>query len=558
MILNALPIHFDGWNDTCYDVCKSYGPNHGNFTATYRQQSGQTVEFSTQIKSDWGLSTTVSGGGSFLGIGVKTHFAAKYGEGFSKLQKTSSSVTVSEAAYTRDDDLLCVSMADYQFWEYQLYRGGVQKGDVVVVIPKLQAPPTKWVLGKSWEGMLYRPRHEVGNLLSYMPSGGIPAESDVDSLVHLFTPAPASQKSGMNWEIAFDQFMSASAEVSRQIGFEAGISVSGWGWELGLDGHYNRDELSTSTSTFTNGVHVTLHVDDIDKTFGETEYTIGPCAYWGTNGALIIDYSVEPGRSSGGGLETWWESRYGHRPDPAFNLPWRWDPEKNSGLTNIDKRWLSKSIRLSPSILKPGDQTTITARVYNFSLMPLTEPVAVRFFVGNPDSGGVPIIGNGGLTQLSTVGTIAERGYQNLQMTWTVPGGLNGITRIYGVIDPDNVLSEIHEDNNRGFAELTVLGVTGVSPGNTAGLPGAFELFQNYPNPFNPGTFIQYNLPHASHVSLKVYNVLGQEVSTLVNETRPAGSYNVHFNGSGIASGVYFYRLQAGSFVQTKKCLLLK
>jgi hypothetical protein len=434
----------------------------------------------------------------------------------------------------------------------------MRKGDVVVVMPKLHNPPTQWVLGKSWEAMWYTPRHEVGNLLSYMPGAGIPAESDVDSVVHLFSPAPASQKSGMDWEIAFDQFMSASEEVSRNVGCEAGISVSGWGWEVGLEGHYTRDELSTSTSTFTSGVHVTLHVDDIDKGLGEVEYTIGPCVYWGRNGALIIDYSVEPGRSSGGGLETWWESHYGHLPDPAFNLPWRWDPEKGFGITNPAKRWLSKSIRVSPSILKPGDQTTLTARVYNFSLVPLTQPVAVQFFTGDPDSGGVPIIGNGGVTRLMTVGTIAARSYQNLQMTWTVPARLSGITRIYGVIDPDNSLNEIHKDNNRGFSELTVLGLTGVTREASPGLPGTFELYQNYPNPFNPGTIIQYNLPHSSQVSLKVYNLLGQEVRTLVNESKPAGAYTVHFNGDGIASGVYFYRLRAGSYVQTKKFLLLR
>lgn len=85
-----------------------------------------------------------------------------------------------------------------------------------------------------------------------------------------------------------------------------------------------------------------------------------------------------------------------------------------------------------------------------------------------------------------------------------------------------------------------------------------YRLAQNYPNPFNPTTNISYVLPKAENVSLKVYDVLGREVATLVNEVKAAGAYTVPFNASNLASGVYFYRLQAGSFVQTKKMMLVK
>jgi hypothetical protein len=80
----------------------------------------------------------------------------------------------------------------------------------------------------------------------------------------------------------------------------------------------------------------------------------------------------------------------------------------------------------------------------------------------------------------------------------------------------------------------------------------------NYPNPFNPSTTIRYELPHASQVSLKVYNTLGQEVATLVNETKPGGAYTVEFNAGNLASGVYLYRLQAGNFVETRKLVVLR
>jgi hypothetical protein len=85
-----------------------------------------------------------------------------------------------------------------------------------------------------------------------------------------------------------------------------------------------------------------------------------------------------------------------------------------------------------------------------------------------------------------------------------------------------------------------------------------FNLSQNYPNPFNPSTKISWQSPVSSLQSLKIYDVLGNEVATLVNEFRNAGSYEVDFDASKLSSGVYFYKLQAGDFVQTKKMLLMK
>ena len=91
-----------------------------------------------------------------------------------------------------------------------------------------------------------------------------------------------------------------------------------------------------------------------------------------------------------------------------------------------------------------------------------------------------------------------------------------------------------------------------------AGVPQTFALEQNYPNPFNPSTAISYQLPVAGNVSLKVFDMLGKEVATLVNARQEAGAYTVNFNANNLSSGVYFYRLQAGNFVQTRKMMLVK
>ena len=89
-------------------------------------------------------------------------------------------------------------------------------------------------------------------------------------------------------------------------------------------------------------------------------------------------------------------------------------------------------------------------------------------------------------------------------------------------------------------------------------LPNTYSLSQNYPNPFNPVTKISFAIPKAGFVSLKVYDLLGREVSNLINEEKQAGNYSVDFNSGNLTSGVYFYKMQSGSFTETKKMLLIK
>lgn len=162
--------------------------------------------------------------------------------------------------------------------------------------------------------------------------------------------------------------------------------------------------------------------------------------------------------------------------------------------------------------------------------------------------------------------------------TWTSPRNLTNTPNL------DERYPSISKWNQRGFANITwqedtqpgshafndaapvsrsrqvylkwPLIITDVRVGTQ--LPAAYQLDQNYPNPFNPSTKIAYNIPVGSGVSLKVYNALGQEVATLVNDYRSAGNYEAEFSGSKLASGVYYYTLKAGSYTATKKMVLMK
>jgi len=115
-----------------------------------------------------------------------------------------------------------------------------------------------------------------------------------------------------------------------------------------------------------------------------------------------------------------------------------------------------------------------------------------------------------------------------------------------GVIKTDSSDQEIEIDN------LTSVGlVENLTPKD-------FRISQNFPNPFNPSTVISFQLAVRSFVTLKIYDVLGNEVAVLVNEEKPAGNYKIDFKGNNLASGIYFYTLRAGSFVQSRKMILLK
>jgi photosystem II stability/assembly factor-like uncharacterized protein len=112
--------------------------------------------------------------------------------------------------------------------------------------------------------------------------------------------------------------------------------------------------------------------------------------------------------------------------------------------------------------------------------------------------------------------------------------------------------------DNGSILATTNGGATFIEEYKFNNIPTDYYLSNNYPNPFNPTTTINYHIPELNFVTIKVYDVLGNEVATLINEEKPSGNYEIEFNATGLPSGVYFYRLQAGSYVETKKMVLMK
>lgn len=111
--------------------------------------------------------------------------------------------------------------------------------------------------------------------------------------------------------------------------------------------------------------------------------------------------------------------------------------------------------------------------------------------------------------------------------------------------------------HNRFITAVEGQGIIGINEEGGV-IPNKYALGQNYPNPFNPATRISFSLPQIGNIRLSVYDILGNEIAVLINEVKPAGNYSVSFEGTGLSSGIYFYKLESGDFSQTKKMLLVK
>ncbi|MEZ5357701.1 MAG: FlgD immunoglobulin-like domain containing protein [Candidatus Zixiibacteriota bacterium] len=558
VILNAPPTHIDEFSGTMYDINSCY-MNPCDFYAEYNVQSSQSFEVQTEFHKDWGVSVNASGQYSACGVGVKASFAASYGEGFSKDRSDVKDVIVGFWAQAQQDDAIFASVLDYDVWEYPVYGGGnIQADKALVVRPRMNQATNQWMAYKGESASSLKLNHEVGNILSYMEYDSLEANPDMAEKIASQTGFEVGNGMPGGWSININTFYTAGATVSKDFAMNIGASISGYGVEVGVSGNYGIGAFSTQRVTVGEELGVEVNFPGISTP--QSVYKVTPYAYWSRSGAFVLDYAVTPVTEQDG--STFWQQHYGDKCDAAFILPWRFDPELQ-GIPE-DERYKTRDITFYPAKPEPGDTVTIKATVRNFSLRATTGPVSVQFFIGDPDQGGGLIEGIHGETWVSTSGALAPRGYENIEMTWRIPETIGYYPKIYGLVDCHGLLDEVHETNNKGYRVLPVDGdPLDVDDDETGALPTAFELSNNYPNPFNPVTIIEYNLPTRSSVMLEVFNILGQCVKTLESGEKPAGCYHIEWDGTDqnnqpVTTGVYFYRLQADDFAQTKKMILLK
>ncbi len=574
MILSTPPVHFDILQPGAppIDLSGCYPGQACGFSASYVETATKETTLTTEIHEDWGADAAISVSAVAEARGLKYSFKEKlkatYGEKFSLRESDRTTYTVSIGRVASGDDWVCFNVFDIDFYEYPVYDSLNTDPIGYFLVSRPGAPHPVWVEGKDDDllGNQYVPDHEVGNILSYpVVSTDDTARTIVDfpeqtigSSGSSFVSLQISTFRDNSVETSWDAGLEVSASLGLGVGFEKGKgkkkSKLEYGVELEVSGRYGRGEISTQTVTVGNSLEMRAEFGKVQTQYGTGgTYRVQPYAYRDPLGTLVLDYKVSPLPSGPG---SFWQQTYGGKPDLAFSLPWRFDLEKVISLPGNDLtyRQRSRDILISEEYPRPGDTVQVGAWIRNFGLAAVTAPVTVRFYRGDPASGGV-LIGETAVTD-----TLPARGSRFVWVDWTVETAESPTTvRIYAVIDPQNqIADEVHEDNNTAWAPLVRLGsgTTGVEVAES--IPLSYALYDNYPNPFNPQTVVRFDLPQSDNVRLEIFDLLGRRVATLLDERRSAGTHNVTFDAGSLASGVYLYRLSTGSFIQTRKMILLR
>lgn len=562
VILNAPPIHFDVLSDT-FDINMCFNEHIGSerFISRYINVISQSDEILTEVTSDWGLSASIGVGASYMEANARIYMEGNYGRGFSAIHAQAYQITVGSTQTAKHFDQILASTIDYEIWEYPVLWNAENQGHIAVIVPA--EPRWSWYANDTWSSLTYINPHEPANLLSYKDYNDIIEENaDIDSLISMGSEANINHSSYLtsdpNWWIDMSTFQSGQISNSHKIGMEMGHELTGNGLNLSLIGHYSRSQISTHKTIFSEDVKLDVFFDNITSAV-EAPYQIIPYAYWSYNGALVLDYNVRLLTWEDTGTKTFWDD-YTNAPDIAMVLPWRHFPEMGIQLYDNSKKSKTTDIFIKPDSLAPGKNITLYANIHNFSLVNCENDIDIHFYHGNPESNGTPI-------GTSTIlGGILARDAEQVFIDWNIPETVPDSSRIYVVIDPENLISEIHEDNNKGWMLLQVPGGLPVEIEQSdfeKDCPERYQLYSNYPNPFNPTTTIGFDLPKQSQIELTIFNLLGQRIKILAEGYWPAGYHSVQWDGTDlsgwpVSSGMYLYRLSTDDDVQTRKMVVIK
>lgn len=559
VILNAPPVHFDILNGTEYDItgCFAAIPRNCPFVSTYRyeQSRGATVE--RTYTRDWGVSAAASaevqGRASVVNVKVEAELTAEYGEQFSKTSSAGETYTVGTRVTATADDWLFATVVNYNLWEYPVYQNDLLTGHVMVVEPTVTHDT--WFSAHNSPECAYAPDHEVGNILSY-PSD-ITSNPRLEELIRNGIYYQVTDGSQHDWWLEFSHFQSSGASETKEYEMGASMAVEAstvfGGARVEVSGQYGGSDIRTKQTAVTSSLRIDVSLGGINSSLGQASYTVEPCAYWARNGALVVDYAVT------GGLGAWWNGRYGDSCDVTFILPWKYDPEKGSPLEFETSRQQTTDIRLYPILADEGDTVSISARIRNFALKTSSRPVGVRFYVGDPDSGGTPISALDGSTLFHTAGAVPSRGMGRVDLQWRIPAGIGASPRIYGVIDPGDSIPEIHENNNKGWTQFfTASGTTAdrMRP-RLHRVRGLFRCMQT-----GPVMTVTFHLVGPERVHLSLFDMRGREVMRLLpGRTYAAGTHRVTFSmddGGRRAGGALVLVGRAGSERWSQKMLVVR
>jgi hypothetical protein len=267
---------------------------------------------------------------------------------------------------------------------------------------------------------------------------------------------------------------------------------------------------------------------------------------------MYLDYKVEP--ETGLGTGTWWDVHYGDIQDPAFILPWRLDEEKGWTFQEPIKKYQTKSIQFSNWQPEVGDTLTIYAIVNNFSLKHTDDKIKVSFYDGHPNEGGSILTDINGNTFVETTTFLQARSAAGVEFEWVYPAGLENFHKIFAFIDPQDEMTEIHEDNNIGF---NYLGLAGSEPNPTEEPLEYYSDVSVYPNPASVYAIVEFTLHKNARTVVEIYDLNGQLIKTQVDQNLGPGTWQSIIITEELPAGFYIVMVRAKNETKTAKLVVL-
>ncbi|MEM7572743.1 MAG: hypothetical protein AAF433_07575 [Bacteroidota bacterium] len=567
VVLNAPPIHFDLINNELVDINGCVDFDECEFLATYSREQTTEVVASTTAKSDWASTVGLSAEGG-ASVDVKVELEATYGESFEAYQSSSQSFTVASQVTANTQDRIFATIATYGIYEYPVFEGDSLLGSIATVTPTISQ--RTWFNTDSWTAFDYFPRHEVGNIMSYPSYASLNDDPTLQTLIKsgelgddAYTVDATSQQ---DFNVTFTDVQASSTTQTSNFGISGSVTVTagkklfGVGAELSVavSGEYNREDISTYETTVSETVNLGVSLRNHEAGL-ESNYRVTPYHYWASNGALVLDYSVDPEVAPPGGTPTWWQSNYGQAPDPGLLLPFRLWPERGITIEDEFKRQESRGITYSPADAERGDTITIFAAIHNFSLVPTDAPVPVSFWLCTGDGDFFQLIDTDGATLALTESPLASRERQLVAFEWIIPEELAaGFPRIYASVNPnDEIETEITDVNNLGWNILNISGpifnseeYTGcalISSTDDILAPSDKIELVVYPNPSseNVNFRISTQIPLPS-LRLEIFSSSGQAIYQLDVSLPVAGEHTLTVPSASLPPGLYYYRLLRG------------
>ncbi len=555
IVNNGPPYHFDILDSLEADITNCFPNFTCDMNSQYKEVTATSSTLQTTLKSDWGVSGTVSAGGSVLGIGMKASVTAKYGEEFSNTSIQTSTVQISTLSTARADDQIYGVVSDFDIYEYPIDSSGVTIGYVLAMMRRGN-PIIQWMDSKSNDAFGFTPDHEVGNLLSYPNNTDFPNYSGNLATVKAGTGFNVGSGGTLNFSMMFTDFTSSSTSETRTFGVEVNASAEYYGVGVEAKGTYNSSEMSSHTSTAQSEIsYISNLTTPLNPAFSDANYTMTPYVFWAKNGALSLGYSVDPSLPAQG-TSNFWSTYYVDNPDLTMIMPWKYDPEKGYSLgTTPDKRRLCTSLRFDKTSFITGDTVLVTAFIHNYSFKTYTGNVEFQFYAGDPDNGGTLLADINGQTTLTVNSTFPARGRTAIQFYWKVPAGIGPGPRIYLVIDPNNQITEVHEDNNTGFSTLGAGVVIGIEDKELSE-PLEAKLF---PNPATEGwAQVELKLPVKGILKADLLDLQGRVLKHLYEGDLLPGNYILPVPLDNVSQGFYLVHLHFNNQQQVLRLVNVK